>query len=627
MPAPTDRTVHHPTNRAVHRRGSQRVALGAALIATLAGCTFSSSTGGDTPVGQGDVPRDRIVVDVSLSPEKLTLMTELAEQFNNDRSLSTVNGADGKSIGRAFVRIRRKASGGAATALVNGWPDEEADGPKPVVWSPSASTWGAIVNQRLSEKGEKPIVGQSRAFMRTPLVIAMPRPMAQALGWPNTPIGWSEILALSKEPTGWASKGHPEWGQFRLGKTNPNLSTSGLSATIAQYYAATGGSRTLGLENLRSPEVQQFARDIESAVVHYGDTTLTFLNNWARADARGNALAYASAVAVEEKSLIDYNAGNPDGILSAGEQPRPPRLPLVAIYPKEGTLFSDNPYIVLNAPWVSAEEKAAAARFEEFIQTPENQRKVLEFGFRPGNPDVAIAAPIVAANGVDPNQPQATLAVPEPRVLTAVLDTWAETRKGARVLLVIDVSGSMGEPAVDQSGETKLDLAKRAASSALEQFKADDLVGLRIFSSEIGPTGEDTIDVMPIAPIGPAREEMRLKISQLLPTNGTPLYSTALTSFLEMQTNLDSERINAVVLLTDGRNDDVNDDLRGLLSQLRTGTEGRLTSPVRIFPIAYGADADLDTLKRIAEATDAAAYDAKDPRTIEKVFSDVIGNF
>jgi Ca-activated chloride channel homolog len=208
-----------------------------------------------------------------------------------------------------------------------------------------------------------------------------------------------------------------------------------------------------------------------------------------------------------------------------------------------------------------------------------------------------------------------------------VLDTWAETRKGARVLLVIDVSGSMGEPAVDQSGETKLDLAKRAASSALEQFKADDLVGLRIFSSEIGPTGEDTIDVMPIAPIGPAREEMRLKISQLLPTNGTPLYSTALTSFLEMQTNLDSERINAVVLLTDGRNDDVNDDLRGLLSQLRTGTEGRLTSPVRIFPIAYGADADLDTLKRIAEATDAAAYDAKDPRTIEKVFSDVIGNF
>ena len=81
--------------------------------------------------------------------------------------------------------------------------------------------------------------------------------------------------------------------------------------------------------------------------MHYGDTTLTFLNNLYRADARGTALTYASAVAVEEKSVIDYNTGNPDGILDPGEEPRPPRVPLVAIYPKEGTLFSDSPFFVL----------------------------------------------------------------------------------------------------------------------------------------------------------------------------------------------------------------------------------------------------------------------------------------
>ena len=49
-----------------------------------------------------------------------------------------------------------------------------------------------------------------------------------------------------------------------------------------------------------------------------------------------------SAVAVEEKSVIDYNAGNPDGVLEPGEQPRKPKVPLVAIYPKEGTLYSDS---------------------------------------------------------------------------------------------------------------------------------------------------------------------------------------------------------------------------------------------------------------------------------------------
>src|SRR5206468_1568254 len=197
---------------------------------------------------------------------------------------------------------------------------------------------------------------------------------------------------------GWAGRGHPEWGRFKLGKTNPNFSTSALSATIAQYYAATGKVRDLSLEDLNRPDVDAFARGVESSVVHYGDITLTFLNNWYRNDARGTALTYVSAVAVEEKSLIDYDNGNPDGILDPGEVPRPPKVPLVAIYPKEGTLFSDNPFIVLDAPWSSPRQKEAAHAFETFIRLPDNQRRVLQSGFRPGNPDVPVSAPIDAAH-------------------------------------------------------------------------------------------------------------------------------------------------------------------------------------------------------------------------------------
>ncbi len=125
-------------------------------------------------------------------------------------------------------------------------------------------------------------------------------------------------------------------------------------------------------------------------MVHYGDTTLTFLNNWYRADARGTALTYVSAVAVEEKSVLDYNRGDPDGVLDPGEVPRPPKVPLVAIYPTEGTLFSDNPLIILDAPWVSPEQKQAAELFRDYVLRPENQQRVLEFGFRPGNPQVAV---------------------------------------------------------------------------------------------------------------------------------------------------------------------------------------------------------------------------------------------
>ena len=71
-------------------------------------------------------------------------------------------------------------------------------------------------------------------------------------------------IALAKDPQGWGAKGHPEWGTFKLGKTNPNFSTSGLSATIAQYYAAVGKTEGLSLEDLKKPEVATFAKNVGS---------------------------------------------------------------------------------------------------------------------------------------------------------------------------------------------------------------------------------------------------------------------------------------------------------------------------------------------------------------------------
>ena len=57
------------------------------------------------------------------------------------------------------------------------------------------------------------------------------------------------------------------------------------------------------------------------------------------------------------------------------------------------------------------------------------------------------------------------------------------------MLLVLDVSGSMKDPADPDNpdGPTKLDLAKKAAIEALDQFKPEDEVGLRIFTTGLGP--------------------------------------------------------------------------------------------------------------------------------------------
>jgi Ca-activated chloride channel homolog len=593
----------------------------AALVATA--CV---SLGGDDEGAGGDVgfsnPDNCVVVDMAVSPEKIDLLTDLAAQFNESDE-AEVNGRC------VLVQPANKSSGLAMSLLSEGWPDQEADGPQPVIWSPASSAWGAILNQRLAERDLPEMAPPSQPFMLTPLVIAMPEPMAEALGYPEEPVGWGDILALAREGEGWGAYGHPEWGPFRLGKTNPNFSTSGLSALIAQYYAATGKTSELTVEDLAREDVQDFARGVESAVVHYGDTTLTFLNNLARADARGTALTYASAIAVEEVSLINYNRGNPDGILEPGEEPVTPRVPLVAVYPEEGTVFSDNPFITLDAEWVDDDERAAAEAFTEFVQRPENQERVLEFGFRPGNPEVGITEPITPDLGVDPSQPQTSLGIPEPPVMAEVLERWDQQRKSARVLMVMDVSGSMGDDAGAGGRETKLDLAKEAAISSLDDFADRDEVGLRIFSTEL-QTEEpsDYVDLVPIGPISDQRDLLAERISQLIPTAGTALYTVTEASYTDLVSSFQADRINAIILLSDGVNDDPrNDDLDGLLAALSEGTEGGSATPVRIFPIAYGADADLATLRRIAEATNAAVYDASDPRSIERVFTAVVSNF
>ncbi len=119
---------------------------------------------------------------------------------------------------------------------------------------------------------------------------------------------------------------------------------------------------------------------MERSIVHYGDTTLTFLSNLLRADDADAAMSYISAVTVEEKSVWDYNRGNPTGDPATLGQHDEPKVPLVAIHPKEGTLLSDNPYAVLK--WASAAKRGVAAAFLAYLRAPAQQRVFTGHGFR-----------------------------------------------------------------------------------------------------------------------------------------------------------------------------------------------------------------------------------------------------
>jgi Ca-activated chloride channel family protein len=599
------------------------VAAAVAGVAIIVGARLV--TGGDddgTPAADSSAPVSARagceLLTVAASSEKGPLLGRLADEYNG-----LGRGDDSTCV---TVRVETAASGDMEAALVEGWDDSRvAEGiERPDVWTPASSTWLNLLRyDQASADNTITVPDEPVQITATPLVLAMPQPMAEAMGWPETPIGWSDVLALVEDPAGWASLGHPEWGRFTLGKTNPYISTSGLAATVGQLVAATGRSSDLTSADVADPAVQARLGALEQAVVHYGDTTLTFLANQLDADRRGRGLSYISAVAVEEKSVFDYNAGNPSGDPATVDDATPPEVPLVAVYPEEGTLYSDNPFAVLDADWVTDQQRAGAADFAAWLQESDQQSAFGDAGFRSldGQPPSSL---LDAGTTTTPTAEQQALAIPSGQVLSEVRSVWDVQRKRARVMLLIDVSGSMDEPANGASGESKMELAKRAARDSLPQLTDTDEVGLTIFTTDLDGD-RNYQELVPVGPLGANRQQLDTAIAGLQPQNGTPLYEATSAIFDTMGQLADDQHITGVVLLTDGQN-----EYDGGISQdeLIEHLESRAAeSHVRVFTVAYGSSADVDTLAGIATATRAKAYDATDATNIGRVFTAILSNF
>jgi Ca-activated chloride channel family protein len=591
-----------------------------ALVGALVGIPRVTAMRSPSPV---QAAADRCPVGttelvVAASADKANTMVRLAGDYS-----AAGKDADGRCV---HVTIVPKASGAALTELSNGWAAER---PQPDVWSPSGSIWLPLLEARLAATQQSSLIPAPQSVpdvATSPLVVAMPRPMAEALGWPDKAIGWSDLLKLASNKTGWAGFGHPEWGPFLLGKTNPNFSHAGLEGTIATYYAAVGRTSGLTQDDVQRADTRRFVAGVEQAIVRYGDTTTTFASDWRRADDNGQAMAYLSAMITEESLVASYNDGNPSADPAQVGKNSKPHVPLVAIYPKEGTFLADHPYAVLSAPWVTDAKRKAAAAFLAYLRSPAVQRSWQANNFRDA---AGKAGPqMTPAIGLLPNQPTKILQPPSAAVTSAVLDSWSQLRKTANMISLIDVSGSMAIK-LPGSALTRLDAAKQAAISSLGLFTDADQVGLWSFSGGVKGVRDYTEQV----PIGPMADPVGVQVRRLamqdalkkLQAGGnTGLYNSLAAAYQAVLGRYQSDRINALVVLTDGKNDAVGGlTLDQLLAVFKQDAAGR---SVRVITIAYGPDADQAILARIARATKGASYVAPSAADIPKVYSAALSN-
>jgi Ca-activated chloride channel family protein len=192
-----------------------------------------------------------------------------------------------------------------------------------------------------------------------------------------------------------------------------------------------------------------------------------------------------------------------------------------------------------------------------------------------------------------------------------VLTTWRRDRKPADVELVLDNSGSMEQ-------EGKLDAAKRGLQAFLKLLAPQDEVGLAKFSTRITP-------LVPPAPYGQNAKALAGALRDILPEDNTSLYDATLYGLDLVKRRSDGEHINAVVLLTDGEDTASSATERQALDRLRA--EGQVeTGGVRVFTIAYGADARANELNAFAAASGGKGFTAS-TSDIEQVYRSISSFF
>ena len=593
-------------------RQKNRKALSFLTFAPLRLCVFmlmfalvACDNNGGGVTNQGSTrPDNAIDVSIIYAPESDLYMPQVIQDFNaayasGKNPVTGANLASGEQP--IWITGEPGSSGTVMQGIVNAIiAPNNANVARPVIFQPSVSHWLALAN---FQSGRQLFdLADTQPTALAPVVMAIWESRLDAIKDTvgSDEIGWEELLAVLNSENGWQDFGIPGGRRtVYYGHTDPFISSTALSTLIAEFYASarvngfTG--RRLELAQVNDEAVQQGVRDIEQLIRHYSRRTTEFKEYIAQ------GTNYLDFVALEENDLIFINQGKTDI--------KPPEK-LVALYPKEGTFWHEHPIGIVNADWTTPEQREAARVFGDYVLTEDVQKLIMENGFRPANPDVALDFPFVEENGVTAEGPLTVLDVPAPEVIAAIQQSWSFVKKQADIMLLIDTSGSM-------EADSKLEQAKQAAQAFIENMEPNNRVGLALFS--------DTIEMrVPLDNLETNRQRVVNNLAGLRAEGGTAL-NASLEAVVEFMNEQEAEdRIRAVVLLSDGA--DTADSGPTLQDALQAITASRETlNPVIVVPVAYGADADINALNNIARASNTTIQSG-DPQNILSVL-EIIGSF
>ena len=555
------------------RARRRTAAIAAILVLTVAGGTAGAVKSGLLSFGSSCLDHP-VRLKLVASPDVAPALTAAAQR-GRDSGITS----DGRCVA---VSVTAEDSYKVADRLRTGGKTDAQ------VWVPDSDLW----IERVTANSAATDLTPAGAVASTPVGVAVVPTAAKSLGWPEKTYSWLELA-------GAALRG----GSLRLGAADPARSATGLLALTRLTTAASGikGGDTEAAAMMKT--LSQRTSDSDSQVVGTlpRDSSGTELGNPRRNE----------ALILTEQAAYSHNASAHSG----GD--------LDMFYPKDGSPELDFPYTLVDQP--TTDQSRAALRFMNYLRQSEQLRLLQRYGFRTAEDDSAPRAVVAGAGGsspqpydADPPQPASDTALQE------ALGTWTITVQSARITTVVDASSSMAQP-VSTSGWSRMDVTKASLLRALATFTPEDEIGLWEFSTRLDGDKDYRV-LVPTERLGDrkgggtVRDRLSAAFTALkpVPDGATGLYDTTLAAYRAATGSYAKGKFNALVVLTDGVNQDPGSISR---SQLITELQ-KLTAPERPVPlivIAVGPDADQEEAQEIARATGGSGQSVSDPSQIQSV--------
>jgi Mg-chelatase subunit ChlD len=521
-------------------------------------------------------------VRVLTSQEQLDAVRQIADGYES----ATATANQGCPTAELYVYAARPDD--AREAIGSGWSNDALAqiGPRPDVWLPDSSAdVDAARAAAVRFSVPVPIVEQ-RVIGASPVVLGVP-----AVAVPDDLAGRREELTWKQL---WDEVVRRGWDVLR---PDPSVSGAGALATTVLYDRThTDGPGARVVE-------QRIERSLDAGGFPLGDSTELLCRKRAGDPHR-------AAVLTTEQALVRFNQG-----LGCGLDQGPPdsEQTLVAFYPTD-TLGADHPLVRLGWDATAATTTAAAKDLEAWLGRDDGKRALVRAALRPP-PLFDVAEPLTERFGahagvVFERRP------PGADIVRTTLQQYSQARRPGRVLLAMDVSGSMQTLA--DGRRTRFQVAAAGVGRALELMSGRDEFGLRVFPADGRGSGARDIVRLGRADVavdGVPRAKAAVDgLAGVRPAGNTPLLQTIADGVNDAAAGV-GEQIAGLVVLTDGN------DTSGVDPAV---VDGRVRGRgVRVFVIAIGeANCGAFALRDITAHTGGACYDAA-PGAIGDILQDL----